>query len=311
MTDTSALGSPRRPLDRPPDQAARRPPLGAPAPLSSPGELLERLAPRLHRRPFLLVSDFDGTLAPLGLDPWGAAMATRARRALRRLSGMAGLTVAFVSGRTVADLSARVRVGGARYVGNDGLESGSLARSGRPDRVRVRRVAGFEPFVAPATALAEAVETAIGEPWLVVERKGPAVTFHYRGAPDVPSAGARVRAAVDRLERGGDFVRHQGARMLELRPLGAPTKADAVLRLLADVRPGLALLLGDGSTDAAAFVALRSAAGGSTEELVALSVAVRSHGDPLSTVEEAADAVLASTDAVADVLGRLARALPA
>ncbi|MGH2513603.1 MAG: hypothetical protein ACRDGQ_13050 [Candidatus Limnocylindrales bacterium] len=34
--------------------------------MSSPAEVLERLAPELHRRPFMLVSDFDGTLAPLG-----------------------------------------------------------------------------------------------------------------------------------------------------------------------------------------------------------------------------------------------------
>ncbi|MGH2468009.1 MAG: trehalose-phosphatase [Candidatus Limnocylindrales bacterium] len=307
----AALGTAARRPGGPPERAATLRPPGILAPPTSPRELLARLAPELRRRPFLVVSDFDGTLAPLGLDPWGAAIASRARRALRRLSGTVGVAVAFLSGRTVADLAARVRVGGARYVGNDGLESGSLARSGRPDRIRVRRVAGFETFVARADVLADAVAAAISEPWLVVERKGPAVTFHYRGAPDVPAAGGLVRATVDKLDGAADFVRHEGARMLELRPLSATTKADAVLRLLAEVRPGLALVLGDGGTDAAAFVALRTAAGGSAERLVAVSVAVRSHGAPLPAVEQAADSVLASTEAVADLLGRLARTLAA
>ncbi|MGH2513602.1 MAG: trehalose-phosphatase, partial [Candidatus Limnocylindrales bacterium] len=181
-------------------------------------------------------------------------IAPRARRALRRLSGTTGVSVNFLSGRTVADLAARVRVGGARYLGNDGLESGWLVRSGRPDRIRVQNLPGFEAFIARANGLADAVAADIGASWLVVERKGPAVTFHYRGAPDVAAAGVRVRAVVDRLDSARGFVRHPGARMLELRPEGATTKAQAIVELLAEVRPGLALTLGDGGTDASAFV---------------------------------------------------------
>ncbi len=292
-------------------QAGAGPLPGIGTPVSSPAEVLERLAPELDRRPFLLVSDFDGTLAPLATDVSDATMASRARRALRRVSGTPGVSVVFLSGRTVADLAARVRVGGARYIGNDGLENGLLVRSGRPDRIRARSMPGFEAVVARADGLADAVAVAISEPWLVVERQGPVVTFHYRGAPDVAAAGAQVGAVVDRLDGGGDFVRHPGARMLELRPQGATTKAQAVVQLLAEVRPGLALVLGDGGTDASAFVALRTAARTSSAPLVAMSLAVRSHGAPLTAVEQAADGVLASTEAVATLLVLLARALSA
>ena len=75
-------------------------------------EALRRAEPLLDRRPILLVSDFDGTLSPIVLDPWGALMLPAARMALRRLAGMPDIHVAILSGRGAADVAARVRIGG-------------------------------------------------------------------------------------------------------------------------------------------------------------------------------------------------------
>jgi trehalose-6-phosphatase len=168
---------------------------------------------------------------------------------------------------------------------------------------------GFEAYVASADGLAQALVKGLAEPWLIVEHKGPAVTFHFRASPDVAAAGALVRTWVDRLDPDGRFVRHAGARMLELRPPGATTKARAMRALLAEVRPRSALVLGVGSTDAAAVQALREAAQASGGALSGLSLAVRSHGSPLIEVEAAADAVIASPAAVATLLRGLARSV--
>jgi len=205
------------------------------------------------RVPWLIVSDFDGTLSPLVMDPWAAAIVPLARRALRRLAGRAATTVALLSGRTAADLAGRVRVGGARYLGNHGLEAGWVARWAPVARLRVAPRAGFAAYHVEAARLAAAVPALVPEPWLVVEAKPPAVGLHFRAAPDLPAAAARVAAAVETLDPDARFERIAGLRMLELRPPGATTKGDAMAGLLDEVRPGFVVVLGDDVSDAAAF----------------------------------------------------------
>src|SRR6478672_11111836 len=81
-------------------------------------------AAHLGRRPLLVVSDFDGTLSRIVDDPWGAQILPLGRRALRALAALPGVHVAVLSGRTAADVAARVRVGGVTYLGNHGMERG-------------------------------------------------------------------------------------------------------------------------------------------------------------------------------------------
>ena len=87
------------------------------------------------------------------------------------------------------------------------------------------------------------VPTSVDASWLVVEPKGPAITFHYRAAPD-HAAAVEVRRAVDGLDPDGELVRFPGRRSLELRPRGAPAKGEAFRSLLDDLRPAVAFMLG-------------------------------------------------------------------
>ena len=96
-------------------------------------------------------------------------------------------------------------------------------------------------------------------PWLVVERKLPAVTFHYRSAPDVSAAAAQVAAIVDATDPDGQMIRFPGRRALELRPPGAPAKGESMRFLLDEHRPAVAFMLGDDRYDARAFEVLRAA----------------------------------------------------
>ena len=245
-----------------------------PDPILTAHEAIGRAGPMLGSRPVLVTSDFDGTLSVPQMDPWAATVLPQAQRALRRLAAMDGVYVALLSGRTATDLSARVRVGGADYLGNQGLERGRLGRR-QPARTMV-----VVPHAAPdeawamARLLAREVPRSVQAPWLVVEGKGPAVTFHYRGAPDVAAAGSQVAHAVDLLDPHGALVRFPGRRSLELRPRGAPAKGEAFRTLLDDVRPAVAFMLGDDRTDAAAFRVLRAARGAGEIEGLAVAVGV-------------------------------------
>ncbi|MEO7118735.1 MAG: trehalose-phosphatase, partial [Candidatus Limnocylindrales bacterium] len=105
--------------------------------ISSAREALALARPLLERRPLLVVSDFDGTLSQIVLDPWAARMLPLAQRAMRRLAGVEGVMVAMLSGRTASDVAGRSRIGGATYLGNHGVEAGRLARRQRASTMAV------------------------------------------------------------------------------------------------------------------------------------------------------------------------------
>src|SRR6185436_18847233 len=86
---------------------------------------VEALVRRLvaGRTPLLIVTDFDGTLSPIVLEPTAARLVPGARSALRRLARRADaqpdrLRIVVLSGRAALDVAGRVRVGGVAYHGN-------------------------------------------------------------------------------------------------------------------------------------------------------------------------------------------------
>jgi trehalose-phosphatase len=266
---------------------------------------LARARPLLREGELLLVSDFDGTLSPLVLDPWGARIVPSARRALRRLAVASGVHVALLSGRTVTDLAERTRVGGAIYLGDHGAERAEAPRPFRATALRVHRESPQPAEVAMIARLAAELPAAVPEPWLVVERKCVGITFHFRAAPDVPAARDRVRAAADDIDPRKLLGRRLGARVLELRARGATDKGEAMRRLIGEEQPAAVIMLGDDRNDALAFGALRAA----REEgsINGLAVAVAGHPDHADQVAPHADLVLEDAHATARFLGALAR----
>jgi trehalose 6-phosphate phosphatase len=254
-----------------------------------------------------VVSDFDGTLSPIVMDPWGAAVLPAAQRALRRLAGATSVHVAILSGRTASDVAARTRIGGASYLGNHGVERGRLGRRQRAGSMAIEVVAVADRYAEAAERIATRLPQLIPDPWLVVERKAPAVSLHFRSAPDVAAAAELVAEAVDRLDPGRELVRFPGRRVLELRPPGVPAKGEAMESLLEEHQPAVALMLGDDVSDAEAFVALTSARAAGRLDGLAIAVQARTETPPAVTA--AADLVLASPAEAARFLSGLARRL--
>jgi trehalose 6-phosphate phosphatase len=285
----------------------RRMPVTSPPAFLTARQALVRAAPLLLLRPLMVVSDFDGTLAHLQLDPWAARIVPAAQRALRRLATIDGVHVALMSGRQSRDLAERARVGGIEYLGNHSLERGTLARRARAATLTVRRDEVPEQYGRMAEHLAFSVPALVPETWLVVERKAPAVAFHFRGAPDVDVAGGRVREAVERLDPDALLIRFPGRRVLELRPPGAPAKGEGMRSLLDRHRPAAAFMLGDDRSDAEAFRILTAAR--STGETTGLAIAIQARAEVAEEVLTAADVVLASPADTARFLGGLARSL--
>jgi trehalose 6-phosphate phosphatase len=72
--------------------------------LSTPEELAAALQRVANTPRLLIASDFDGTLAPLANEPLAARMLPAAQVAVDALTRLPGVTVAFVSGRSLVDL---------------------------------------------------------------------------------------------------------------------------------------------------------------------------------------------------------------
>ena len=267
----------------------------------------------------LVVSDFDGTLAPISLEPMATRILPAGRVALRRLARISGerperLAVVVLSGRTALDVAGRVRVGGLRYLGNHGVEGGTLPRGGRAERLSVALDADLEAHAAEAGRIARTVADRLGRPvWLFVEDKGPSVAFHFRGAADADAARVALLAAIDEVETtegGVGMVLLEGRRVIELRPAGAGHKGAAVARLLAETGADAALMLGDDRSDAEAFAVIRSArASGTIRD--GLTVGVHGAAETPPEIMAVSDVVLTGPRDAARLLARVARRIEA
>jgi trehalose-phosphatase len=282
------------------------------------GDAAVRAIGRMGGRPgrLLVVCDFDGTLAEGSRDPAAAAVVPLARRSLRRLARVAAerpdrVAVAILTGRTAADVAARVRVGGISYLGDHGLQTGTFRRGGDPARIQTTFRAGHEASLAPADVLATRVPELLGKPaWLFVERKGPSVAFHVRQAEDRVAARAAVEAAVAEVDRDSpphDLAHYRGRLVVDLRPRTAGGKREAFEALLAELEPSTVVAFGDDSSDADGFAVLRAAREAGV--IGGLAVAVTGpHGMP-DDVRAAADILLDTPRDVARALAAIASAV--
>jgi trehalose-phosphatase len=193
-----------------------------------------------------ILTDVDGTLAPIVERAEEAAVPAEARELLAALAGRYGL-VAAVSGRRAADAKRLVGLEQIAYAGNHGLElllPGESEPSPDPSLDgREGDAAGFVGAVG-AARLAGA--------GLRVEDKGPIQALHWRGAADDARAEAAARAIAVEAGRAG-LEPHWGRKVLELRPVGGGGKDAAVASLLAGDDLDRAVYAGDDRTDVDAF----------------------------------------------------------
>jgi trehalose 6-phosphate phosphatase len=183
---------------------------------------LALLAPlRAAPRRAAILTDVDGTLAPIAARPEQAEVPARAAELLARLSERFAI-VGCISGRRAEAARQLVGVEGVAYAGNHGLElllpgdeTPRLDPSlqGREDGA-AQFVAGLEPDAMAGAGLR-------------LEDKGPIQALHWRGAADERGAEARARQIAAAAGRAGLDARW-GRKVLELRPVGGGGKDAAV-----------------------------------------------------------------------------------
>ena len=203
-------------------------------------------APRL-----LLMLDFDGTLSPIVSHPDLATLPAETRARLVELRSAPGVSLAIISGRSVADLRRRVAVENIIYVGNHGREVQKPGASEPETDLRIQQ-------------RMEEVTGRLGRqlsevPGVVIENKGFTVALHYRQVPE--SLRPRVQTRAREIARQmADLIEvSEGKCVYDLFPSDGANKGKAALALLEE-HGGLPAVLpiycGDDTTDETVFRAL-------------------------------------------------------
>jgi trehalose 6-phosphate phosphatase len=239
-----------------------------------------------------ILTDIDGTLAPIVSTPDLSEVSRELKELLRRLKNRY-LLVAGVSGRGPRDAYSLVGLDEIVYFGNHGFE---ILRDGE-----VELVPEAMPYREAVRELEERAREHLEPLGAFVEDKGITASVHYRNVS--PEVG----------EQCVEFVRSEGERLglritvgrgvVEARPPIAAHKGTATRRLVEEYAPRRALFIGDDTTDLDAFRSLAELREeGVLEEI--LRVGVASDEGPPEIVSEA-DIVVDGVEGVEDFLQAL------
>ena len=205
-------------------------------PLLTP-EALADLRACVTRRP-LVGFDFDGTIAPIVVNPIKARVPAALAWRLQRLA--LSLPTAVVSGRRVDDLRRRLGFTPAHIVGNHGDEW-----AGMPDGDT--RTLELDEF---RKALHRAYPD-LRERGVWVEDKRLSIAIHYRQAPDRLGARQAVEAFV--AEHAGGLCSFGGKMVVNVARTGYQDKACAMHRLVEQCEVSHAIYFGDDVNDEPVF----------------------------------------------------------
>lgn len=199
------------------------------------------IATLMMDRNALLAFDFDGTLAPIVPRPDDARVPLPIAARLRRLCTVR--PVAVVTGRSVADVEARLGFSPRFVIGNHGIEDPGQTHELLP----ARWATALDPLRA---ALADRASQ-LAEAGVTVEDKQYSIALHHRLAPDQSRARAAIDSVLDLASVG--LAVGRGKCVINVVPLGAPDKGDAVLAAARRCNAGAGLFVGDDDNDEPAF----------------------------------------------------------
>jgi trehalose 6-phosphate phosphatase len=251
----------------------------------------------LRHQPLGILSDIDGTLAPIVADPSDAAVAEEIRDLLHDLVAR-GVRLALISGRPLQAARDIVGIEDAAYAGNHGLEFWIRGKAETP--------AVVAEYVARARLVLEQVG-GLHAAGVLVEDKGPVLAFHYRRAADGEAARRAILSAIEGPAAAQRFLVREGRKVIELLPPLPADKGTAVRSLVRRLGLQAVVCLGDDRTDIDMF---RAVADLRTQALDAAIVAVASE-EAVPALFAAADYAVAGVEGVAWLLGEVVRELRA
>nr|WP_267890228.1 trehalose-phosphatase [Rubrobacter radiotolerans] len=238
-----------------------------------------------------MLTDIDGTLAPITSTPAEAEVPEGIRETLAKLSE-AYLLVAGVSGREPSEARELVGLRNIAYFGNHGLE---LLRAFEDD---AEVVPAAEPYFERMRELELLAREELAPLGAFVQDKGIAAAVHFRNVPE--EVGERCVKFVKEHAERLDLVTGKGRGVIEVKPPVEVDKGTACRRLIEEAGPKRAMFLGDDVSDLDAFRALAAMLDEGTLEQV-VRVGVGGPGVPEEVVSES-DLVVEGLEGVKKLL---------
>jgi trehalose 6-phosphate phosphatase len=210
-----------------------------------------RIDPPLPAANWALFLDVDGTLLDIAERPDEVAVPRTLIETLRRATDALGGALAFVSGRTIAEIDAMFDPLRLPTAGQHGAEI---------------RLGGIRPALrvveSPSPALRQSIASAMTPiPGLLVEDKGLTVAVHYRAKPEL---GDIVAAQLAKLihDSGETADLMAGKFVWEVRPMHRD-KGQAVETFMVEApfKDRLPVFVGDDVTDADGFAMVEKMGG--------------------------------------------------
>src|SRR4051812_9144940 len=245
------------------------------SPVAPLDDAVSRALLALRAHPSALITDVDGTISPIVVNPSDARVSPAARTALRSLRGQLD-TVAVLSGRTVMDARSMVDVAGISYIGNHGMET----LRGRTMELDPR----VKPFVPIIQSCIECLKQTLGREPVSFENKGCTASAHYRQAGDPAGTRSAILRAIDRCEACTRLKVADGRMVVNFFPPVEVTKGTAIRDLARDRMLRGIVYLGDDVTDLDAFSALAALR---EEGIQTLAIGVGSPEAPTALLEQA------------------------
>ncbi|MDQ6711352.1 MAG: trehalose-phosphatase [Candidatus Dormibacteraeota bacterium] len=264
----------------------------SPAPVTSGPEVLAARLGDLPLERIVLGLDFDGTLAPIVVDPDKAKPDRDTLALLERLACRL-LRLVLISGRDSDLLWERVPIPNTLLIGNHGLEE----RRDGVSRLSAQAQPYADNLLHAADALAS-IAAATG-PGIRIEQKRASIGVHFRQSPDPQASGAQLGESLSALAGQEHLRLFRGRYVWELRPAVEVNKGTVVAGLAGSLHPAGLIYVGDDVTDADAFRAMRD-----LPNVRTLAVGVRSAEVPTETFD-ACDLVVDGVEGVKTLLADL------
>jgi trehalose 6-phosphate phosphatase len=265
--------------------------------MARPLTSIEPLLPVIRRRPLGLLSDIDGTLAPIVSRPEDARVPDATRDLLRQLAAK-GVKVALITGRRLKTAQRTAGLDDVAYAAQYGL---TVWMDGRTETA---------PGLAEYEALARKAENDLRPlsqtlPGVQVVNKEGLLAIHYRRA-EGPGAREAILRAVGRSQAAQRFLVLEGRMVVELRPPIRADKGTALEMLVRRLGVKGVICLGDDVMDIDMFAALRRLR---AEGLAGATIAAASR-EAAPEVEQAADYTVEGPEGMQWLLSEMVRALP-
>jgi len=198
-----------------------------------------------------VITDIDGTISKIVLDPDEAVITQIMKNILRKLVNKFQI-VGVITGRNVRNAKEMLEVDGLLYIGSHGLEYM------KDDEIYIEpEVEEYFPIIQKVAQNIQSEEELCNIRNILFQEKGLCFTVHYRKCEDPEGTRRKILDVINELEGLENFKITEGRKVVEIRPKIGHDKGTIIEKLVFENAIEKVIYLGDDVTDVDAFNKLK------------------------------------------------------